>query len=64
MVLVLPVVQVIEGGQINDKVLGQTHLFSLYSFNHASQPVISYKYLPWDGACSGIRVNIYVLAVM
>jgi hypothetical protein len=37
----LPLVQVIEGAQIKNKVLGQTHLFSGYSFNSANQPVIS-----------------------
>lgn len=38
--LVLSEVQVIEGGQINNKVLGQTHLFSAYSFSRASQLMI------------------------
>jgi len=43
--LVLLEVQVIEGGQINDKVFGETHLFSTYLFSSASQAMISYKYL-------------------
>jgi hypothetical protein len=37
--------QVIEEGQINNKVLGQTHIFSGYSFGYANQPMMCYKYM-------------------
>ena len=32
----------IAGGQIKNKVLGYTHIFSAYPFNGACQPMISY----------------------
>jgi hypothetical protein len=31
----------LAGGQIKNKVLGNTHLFSTYPFNGAYQPMIS-----------------------
>ena len=36
---------VIVSGQIKNKVLGNTHLFSTYLFNGASQPMTSYDYI-------------------
>jgi hypothetical protein len=36
---------VIVSGQIKNKVLGNTHLFSTYPFNGACQPMISYDYI-------------------
>jgi len=37
-----PIAQVIERAQINNKVFGETHIFSAYPFNSASQPMIGY----------------------
>jgi hypothetical protein len=37
-------VQVIAGGQINNKVFGETHLFSTYPLEGASQAMISYVF--------------------
>jgi hypothetical protein len=41
----LSLAQIIESAQINNKVFGETHLFSTYPFNGASQAMISYKYM-------------------
>ena len=46
-----PIAQVIERAQINNKVFGETHIFSAYPFNSASQPMISYEYIP-DECCN------------
>jgi len=42
-----------ERGQNNNKVSGETHLFSTYHFNGASQSMIDYKYMQDERSARG-----------
>ena len=43
--------QVVTGGQINNKVFWNSHLFSTYPLDSANQPVIGYDYIQDERNC-------------
>jgi hypothetical protein len=61
----LTYVKVIAGAQINNKVFWETHLFSTYPFNGASQPLISYDYMQDESGqaiCKMKSESLYICA--
>jgi len=50
-VTLLSLAQVIERAQRNNKVFGETHIYSTYPLSSASQAMISYKYIQHDSRC-------------